>query len=92
MKIVIAGGSGSLGRALAADLAAPGHETVVLTRSPGRADYGGADVREVAWDAHTVGDWADELRPTAEGGGRRRQSRREARGLPPDRGQHRPAA
>ena len=59
MKIVVAGGSGSLGRALSADLVGRGHEVVVLTRSPGRG--AGRGVREVAWDARTVGPWADEL-------------------------------
>ncbi|AEG44435.1 epimerase [Isoptericola variabilis] len=63
MKIVVAGGSGTLGRTLSRDLAGRGHEVVVLTRSPGRADYGTDPVREVAWDARTVGPWADELRP-----------------------------
>ncbi len=62
MKIVVAGGSGTLGRALSRDLAGRGHEVVVLTRSPGRTDYGSGTVREVAWDARTVGPWADELR------------------------------
>ncbi len=63
MKIVVAGGSGTLGRALSRDLADRGHEIVVLTRSPGRTDYGTPAVREVAWDGRTVGPWAHELRP-----------------------------
>ncbi|GAA4415042.1 TIGR01777 family oxidoreductase [Georgenia halophila] len=68
MKILIAGGSGSLGRALAADLSGRGHEVVVLTRSPGRVGYGSAVVRELRWDGRTVGPWAAELRTTADGG------------------------
>jgi len=67
MKIVVAGGSGALGRALSADLAGRGHEVVVLTRSPGGA--AGQGVREVAWDARTVGPWADELAGPAGGVG-----------------------
>lgn len=55
MKIVIAGGSGSLGRRIAADLA--GHDIVVLTRQPDPSSL----VRQVAWDGETVGDWAAEL-------------------------------
>lgn len=55
MKIVIAGGSGSLGRRLADDLA--DHEIVVLTRTPDPR----SPVRQVAWDGETVGDWAAEL-------------------------------
>jgi len=34
MKIVVAGGSGALGRRLCTDLAGRGHEVVVLSRSP----------------------------------------------------------
>lgn len=33
LKVVIAGGSGSLGTALAADLTNRGHEVVILTRT-----------------------------------------------------------
>jgi len=58
LKIVIAGGSGSLGRVLAADLSARGHEIVILTRTPGRRE---SEHREVGWDARTVGPWAREL-------------------------------
>ena len=57
MKIVLAGGSGSLGRRIAADLTSRGDEVVVLTRSPDpRRPY-----RQVAWDGATVGPWAAEL-------------------------------
>jgi len=62
MKIVVAGGTGALGRALSADLVGRGHDVVVLTRSPDRAAGRVAGVREVAWDARSVGPWADELR------------------------------
>jgi uncharacterized protein (TIGR01777 family) len=58
VKVVIAGGSGSLGRRIAADLTPRGHEVVVLTRSPSSAN---SDAREVFWDGVTVGDWATEL-------------------------------
>lgn len=59
-RIVIAGGSGSLGRALTAALVRRGLEVVVLTRSPRpAARRGGA--RDVHWDARTVGTWAEEL-------------------------------
>jgi hypothetical protein len=64
MKVVIAGGSGYVGQALAASLRADGHEVVVLTRRPD-ADASGspAGVRAVGWDARTVEPrWADELR------------------------------
>ncbi|MCR4374658.1 MAG: TIGR01777 family oxidoreductase [Acidobacteria bacterium] len=63
MKIVIVGGSGFLGRSLARELLAKGHEVVVLTRGPAREDRG---IRHVTWEAdeepggwHAVIDGAD---------------------------------
>ena len=60
MKVVLAGGSGALGRALGADLAERGHEVVVLSRSPGPGPH-----RQVAWDGVSVGPWAAELEGAA---------------------------
>jgi len=57
MRIVIPGGRGHLGTALARSLTASGHEVVVLTRHPSSAP----GWREVAWDGRTVGAWASEL-------------------------------
>jgi len=57
LKVVLAGGSGWLGRRISADLGARGHDVVVLTR---RVDPR-LPVRQVRWDGRTVGDWADEL-------------------------------
>lgn len=57
VKVVIAGGTGALGRRLAHDLTGRGHEVVVLTRSPVPAAH-----RQVGWDGRTVGAWAGELR------------------------------
>jgi uncharacterized protein len=57
MKLVMAGGTGSLGRRVAADFRRRGFEVVVLTRSP-RPDL---DLRQVVWDGRTVGAWAAEL-------------------------------
>ena len=56
-RIILAGGSGFLGRLLADYLHARGWEPVVLTRNPSAK----ARFKEVAWDARTVGDWAREL-------------------------------
>ncbi|MEO7300723.1 MAG: TIGR01777 family oxidoreductase [Verrucomicrobiota bacterium] len=57
-KIIIAGGSGFLGGALSKHFCALDWDVVVLTRSPkSRSD----SVREVAWDAHTLGDWVHKL-------------------------------
>ena len=57
LKVVLAGGSGSLGRRIAADLGGRGHDVVVLTRRVNPA----LGVRQVRWDGRTLGDWAAEL-------------------------------
>lgn len=57
MKVVLAGGTGSLGRLLADDLERCGEDVVVLTRSP-RPEV---RHRQVEWDGRTVGPWASEL-------------------------------
>ena len=57
-RIVIAGGSGFIGTALAAEFARRGYAVVVLTRSP-RAPVAG--IRVVAWDAKNPGAWTAEL-------------------------------
>jgi uncharacterized protein (TIGR01777 family) len=59
-RVVLAGGSGFLGRALAEALLKMGREVVVLTRRP-RARGGTGALREVAWDGRTLGLWAREL-------------------------------
>ena len=51
MKVVIAGGTGSLGRRVAEDFEQRGHEAVILTRSA-RPDIAH---RQVEWDGRTVG-------------------------------------
>lgn len=58
-RVVIAGGSGFLGKALARFLDEEGYEVIVLTRSPaGYAGHGHA----VGWDGRTVDEaWADLL-------------------------------
>jgi uncharacterized protein (TIGR01777 family) len=60
-SLILAGGSGFLGQALAKHFQALGWEVVVLTRSPkpNRA------AREVRWDAETLGAWARELEGAA---------------------------
>jgi uncharacterized protein len=61
MKIVIAGGSGFLGRPLAAALAADRHEVVTLSRS-GAAGRGQAQSRPVVWNPDgNSGPWAAEI-------------------------------
>jgi len=61
--VVIAGGTGFLGRPLAAALGADGHDIVILSRSAASADSAGSSQpRIVAWtpDAN-VGPWAREI-------------------------------
>lgn len=58
-RIIIAGGSGFIGRALSQEFSGRGFEVVVLTRSPrSRADR----VREMQWDgAQAAGEWVSQL-------------------------------
>ena len=57
-RIIIAGGSGFLGRLLAEKLVAQNYDVVVLTRTPsGNA----GPTKQVRWDGRTPGDWAREL-------------------------------
>jgi len=53
MNIMIAGGSGFLGRALTKSFLADGHQVFILTRSPGEIK----DVQVVLWDAKTTSGW-----------------------------------
>jgi len=53
-RVVIAGGSGFIGRALAADLKRRGYDVVVLTRMPReRAD----GIIECEWSGEHIGEW-----------------------------------
>src|SRR5215204_969558 len=61
-RVVLAGGSGFLGRALALAFARAGYEPVVLTRRVSQRD---SRVRQVEWDGRTVGPWARELEGAA---------------------------
>lgn len=58
MKIVIAGGTGLIGRALSTRLAGAGHEVVVLSRQ--RQAPTGSTV--ASWDGRSPGAWQDVLR------------------------------
>jgi uncharacterized protein (TIGR01777 family) len=53
-RIILAGGSGFLGTALARTFTKAGDEVIVLTRSPQNRTNG---AKEVSWDAKTLGDW-----------------------------------
>jgi uncharacterized protein (TIGR01777 family) len=53
-RLILAGGSGFIGRALAQEFSARGYAVVVLTRSPRQREDG---VRETAWDGVHPGAW-----------------------------------
>jgi uncharacterized protein (TIGR01777 family) len=59
MKVVVAGASGLIGRALCTELAQRGHRPVVLSRNPRRRAVPAA--RVVAWRPPGRGDWGGEL-------------------------------
>jgi len=58
MRIVITGGSGLIGSAVAREMGEAGHEVVVLTRDPARVKSLPANTRAVRWDGRTAGEWA----------------------------------
>ena len=64
MKVVVAGGSGLIGRALSRSFLADGHEVVVLTRDVRRARVADG-VRVVPWAPRDDGSWVGELRGAA---------------------------
>ena len=57
MRVIITGGSGLIGRALTNNLAADGHEVIVLSRSPGRVGGLPANARAVGWDTRSADGW-----------------------------------
>jgi uncharacterized protein (TIGR01777 family) len=61
MRILITGGSGLIGTAVAREMGGAGHEVVVLTRDPSRVKSLPPNTRAVRWDGRTAGDWAQLL-------------------------------
>lgn len=57
MRVIIAGGTGLIGRALAADLTADGQEVILLSRNPARAAGLSEGVQVERWDARTMEGW-----------------------------------
>lgn len=60
MKIIITGGGGLIGSALAANLAQDRHSVVVTSRAPDQLRGLPAGVRAVRWDARTARGWGGE--------------------------------
>jgi uncharacterized protein (TIGR01777 family) len=57
MRTIITGGTGLIGRALAADLNADGHQVVVLSRNPDQSIGLPQSVQVEWWDARTAEGW-----------------------------------
>jgi hypothetical protein len=60
VRVLLIGGSGLIGSALAESLVKDSHEAVVLSRSPARQELR-RGVTAVAWDGRTLGPWVEEL-------------------------------
>ena len=54
-KVIIAGGSGFIGKKLSDHYNAKGYEVVILTR---KANYKESGIRYVNWDAKNIGPWS----------------------------------
>ena len=63
MRVIIIGGTGLIGRALAEDLATDGHEVIILSRSSGPMKGFPPGIRLARWDGHTAEGWG----PLADG-------------------------
>ena len=58
MKVLIAGGTGFIGRSLIERLVHAGHSAVVLTRRPAMMDVpSNPSIRCLQWDARSTGEW-----------------------------------
>jgi len=57
MRVIITGGTGLIGTALAQDLLAGGHEVITLSRRPETRGGLPDEVRLVRWDARTAEGW-----------------------------------
>ncbi len=60
-KVVLAGGTGLIGRPLAAALEAAGHEVVLLVRRESPQGSEAARYRQVLWEGRALGPWQAEL-------------------------------
>src|SRR6478672_10141350 len=61
MRIVITGGSGLIGSAVAREMGGAGHEVVVLSRDPSKVKGLPPNTRAVQWDGKTGASWSSLL-------------------------------
>src|SRR5690348_3981826 len=66
MRVIITGGTGLIGRSLAARLASRGYEIIVLSRDPARAaklfqQQGLGNIQTIGWDDRTAQGWGELL-------------------------------
>jgi uncharacterized protein (TIGR01777 family) len=59
MKVIIAGGTGLIGRQLTKELAKKGYEVIILSRNPEKVISVPQGVEVVAWDGKSVHGWGD---------------------------------
>lgn len=57
-KIILAGGSGSIGRKLAAYYSDVADEVIILSR---KSEAAAGNISTIVWDGQTLGDWANEF-------------------------------
>jgi uncharacterized protein (TIGR01777 family) len=57
MRVIITGGTGLIGRALTASLAADGHGVIILSRTPDKAVGLPTGTRAEKWDSRTAAGW-----------------------------------
>jgi uncharacterized protein len=65
MRVIVTGGTGLIGRPLAARLVSDGHEVILLSRRPEQVKGLPAGVQVTGWDSRTAAGWA----PLADGAG-----------------------
>jgi len=61
MRIIIAGGSGLIGRELSSTLTNAGDEVLILSRNPEMVKEMPVGVRVIKWDGKTIQDWGQEI-------------------------------
>lgn len=59
MRVIVTGGTGLIGRALAQSLTDDGHEAILLSRAPGNVQNLPAGAKAVYWDAQSAAGWGD---------------------------------